>query len=396
VQQKTTPLPHPRESVNNPMMGCVNIYNGHDARSVEKISVLLSLLLFTTTNTITFLLQPPSMAVATCSLQVKEKPIGRMLASIAPSPVERHQERRSTRLSKSPRTTSVNPLIAELNQTRSRFDNVLETLRSPTTHTMNNLKDAPEEEDPGNMNLPTDKANRISPNQESLSSINLQTPNIGDDTPPQAKVRISEATESVVTDHSPTEPNASPRRKAPTAQPATRQSILQSASYGVRQSPNSSLSDEDDCKNEPQVKEIHDRSNNLFKEYSNDGMKTASYHVTDFAGLYPVWPIIEFLMAPTGNAKDDRMNSFIKCVSALFGKILYIDDTAMIAPISITAEADTYIKSKSDLPTNFTKLRQYIMISGGSWVFNKKAKGSNNVYARFKLKSQVETDKIVN
>jgi hypothetical protein len=48
-------------------------------------------------------------------------------------------------------------------------------------------------------------------------------------------------------------------------------------------------------------------------------MKTASYHVTDFAGLYPVWPIIEFLMAPTGNANDNRMNSFIKCVSALFG-----------------------------------------------------------------------------
>jgi hypothetical protein len=125
-------------------------------------------------------------------------------------------------------------------------------------------------------------------------------------------------------------------------------------------------------------------------------MKTASYHVTDFAGLYPVWPIIEFLMALTGNAKDNRMNSFIKCVLALFGKILYIDNTAMIAPISITADADTYIKSKSDIPTNFTKLGQYIMISGGSWVFNKKAKGSNDVYARFRLKLQVETDEIVN
>jgi hypothetical protein len=88
----------------------------------------------------------------------------------------------------------------------------------------------------------------------------------------------------------------------------------------VSQSPNSSLSDKDDCKNEPQVKEIHDRSNKLFKEYSNDGMKTASYHVTDFAGLYPVWPIIEFLMALMGNAKEDPMNSFIKCVSVLLVK----------------------------------------------------------------------------
>jgi hypothetical protein len=36
------------------------------------------------------------------------------------------------------------------------------------------------------------------------------------------------------------------------------------------------------------------------------------------------------------------------------------------------------------------------MISGGSWVFNKKEKGSNNVYARFRLKSQVETEEIIN
>jgi hypothetical protein len=36
------------------------------------------------------------------------------------------------------------------------------------------------------------------------------------------------------------------------------------------------------------------------------------------------------------------------------------------------------------------------MISGGSWVFNKKEKGSNDVYARFRLKSQVDTEEIVN
>ncbi len=83
------------------------------------------------------------------------------------------------------------------------------------------------------------------------------------------------------------------------------------------------------------------------------------------------------------------------CISVV-GEILYVDNTAMIAPISIIAEAETYIKSKSDIPTNFIKLGQYIIISGGSWVFNKKAKGSNNVYARFRLKLQVETDKIVN
>jgi hypothetical protein len=35
------------------------------------------------------------------------------------------------------------------------------------------------------------------------------------------------------------------------------------------------------------------------------------------------------------------------------------------------------------------------MISGGSWVFNKKAKGSNDIYAQFRLESQVETGNIV-
>ena len=36
------------------------------------------------------------------------------------------------------------------------------------------------------------------------------------------------------------------------------------------------------------------------------------------------------------------------------------------------------------------------MISGGSWVFNKKEKGSSDVYARFCLKSQVPTEDIIN
>jgi hypothetical protein len=134
----------------------------------------------------------------------------------------------------------------------------------------------------------------------------------------------------------------------------------------------------------------------LFKVYSNNGMKATGYHITDFTSLYPVWLIIEYSMAPTGEAKDNRMASFIKCVVALFGEILYVNDTAKIATITITKDESSYIGSKADLPTNFTKLRQCIMISGSSWVFNKKAKGSNDVYARFRLKSQVNTDEIVN
>ena len=36
------------------------------------------------------------------------------------------------------------------------------------------------------------------------------------------------------------------------------------------------------------------------------------------------------------------------------------------------------------------------MISGGSWVFNKKEKGSNDVYGQFRLKSQIPTEDIIN
>ena len=126
-------------------------------------------------------------------------------------------------------------------------------------------------------------------------------------------------------------------------------------------------------------------------------MKEFSYHVTNFVGLYLVWLIVEFSMAPTGATKDERMTSFIKCVTALLGEMLYVDDTAMIAPINITDnDKASFIKTKVDLPTNFTKLGKHIMISRGSWVFNKKEKGSNNIYTRFRLKSQIPTEDIIN
>ncbi len=102
-------------------------------------------------------------------------------------------------------------------------------------------------------------------------------------------------------------------------------------------------------------------------------------------------------MAPTGANKDERITSFIKCVTALLGEMLYVDDTAMIAPINIIDnDKASFIKTKVDLPRNFTKLEKHIMISRGSWVFSAKKKGSNNVYARFRLKSQIPTEDIIN
>ncbi len=146
----------------------------------------------------------------------------------------------------------------------------------------------------------------------------------------------------------------------------------------------------------PLRKTILDRHRKLLIYLGEDGHNKA-FQVEDFVGLYPVWPIMEVAILPTGNAKEERMNMFVKCITSLFGKILHVDGTACIAPLEITNNnEDSYISNKTKLPSNFTKLDNWIMISGGSWVFNKKEKGSNNMYARFCLKSQVPTEEIIN
>jgi hypothetical protein len=117
----------------------------------------------------------------------------------------------------------------------------------------------------------------------------------------------------------------------------------------------------------------------------------------DFVGLYPAWPIVEVAISPTGNKKEERINMSVKCITLLFGEILYVDDTAAITPLKITNDnKENYITDKAKLPSNFTILGKWIMISGGSWVFNKKEKGSSNVYMQFCLKSQVPTEEIIN
>jgi hypothetical protein len=147
---------------------------------------------------------------------------------------------------------------------------------------------------------------------------------------------------------------------------------------------------------DPSRRTILDKQSKLLINLGEDGQKKA-FHVEDFLGLYPAWPIVEVAILPTGNTKEERMNMFVKCITALFGEILYVDDTACIAPLEITDNNnDNYISEKAKLPSNFTKLGKWIMISGGSWVFNRKEKGSRDVYARFRLKSQVPTEEIIN
>jgi hypothetical protein len=126
------------------------------------------------------------------------------------------------------------------------------------------------------------------------------------------------------------------------------------------------------------------------------GNEVYSFYVEDFAGLFPVWPIIELAMSLTGQTKDERMTQFVKCITSLFGEILIVDEQATIAPIAISNNLqEDMITDKVTIPTNFTKLGKWVMLSGRSWVFNKKDKGSDNVYARFHLKSTVPAEDMV-
>jgi hypothetical protein len=129
----------------------------------------------------------------------------------------------------------------------------------------------------------------------------------------------------------------------------------------------------------------------------NDNKREQQFHVGDLIGLFPAWPIIELSIAPTGSTKDKRMTSFLRCFAALFNEIKYVDNTAAIAPVNIYDDSkDNFIVDRSGLPDNFTKLGKWLMISGGSWVFEKKEKGNGEVFARFRLKSQEKANEIIN
>ncbi len=123
------------------------------------------------------------------------------------------------------------------------------------------------------------------------------------------------------------------------------------------------------------------RQNKIYIVY-DENERESRFQVEDFVGLFPSWPIIEMLIVPTGNNKDERMTNFVRCFASLFAEIQYVDNTAAIAPINIyDDDKDNFIMDRLGLPDNFTKLGKWLMISEGSWVFEKKEKGNGKVFA---------------
>ena len=65
-----------------------------------------------------------------------------------------------------------------------------------------------------------------------------------------------------------------------------------------------------------------------------------------------------------------------------------VDAAAAITLINIYGNNKAnFITNRLSLPENFTKLGKWLMISGGSLIFNKKDKGNGEVFTRFRLKS---------
>ncbi len=55
---------------------------------------------------------------------------------------------------------------------------------------------------------------------------------------------------------------------------------------------------------------IIDRQNKMYFVH-DENKQESQFHVKDFVGLFPLWPIIELLITPTGSTKDERMTNFV-------------------------------------------------------------------------------------
>ncbi len=288
------------------------------------------------------------------------------------------------RSSGSPKENNTNLHIVTINLSRDRFNNVLTTLggASPSKNaTPPELSTGPQDEQQDLLFQPAldfnEPANKTS--QECIGS----TVRI-DETPTSKAPALSPQAGQEATTLMPEE---GMQLRLPRC-PILRNSELIRPQRQMETQPHKDTNDKDDGV-------ILDRANKLLREMKSRH-EVDSYHVEDFAGLFPVWPIVKLAMSPTGQTKDERMTQFVKCVMSLFGEILIVDKKAAIAPIAILNDlAEDMITDKTNIPFNYMKLSKWVMLSGGSWVFNKKERGSNDIYARFRLRSRVLVEDMV-
>jgi hypothetical protein len=236
--------------------------------------------------------------------------------------------------SKSPTAVNVNSLIAKINLPKAQFNGVLTALGSPGSN-IDGL-DAPKNLLPPLMETDTKVNHPGSPTSIETGSDKLALQGKEDphtDLTVESTVRINE---TPISDP----PNIT---KATSAEKQAPSSILRHTPTAPPAETMSPPSNKESTLNIPVKGSIIDRQRKLYIEVGDD-MHKKTFHVEDFFGLYPSWPIIELAISPSDNNKDDRMNHFVNCCASLFAEILYVDDTAAIALLAITDDSkDSYI-----------------------------------------------------
>jgi hypothetical protein len=206
-----------------------------------------------------------------------------------------------------------NSHIATINLNRDRFTNVLTTLGGTSPSKNITPPESPTDplDEPEDLPLPP--------------TLDYEEPD-GDDPHERgpSTVRINETPTSMATIGS------------PQAEPQTGEEEYVGASQRPILRRNNALQLQQQEKRQPRAATIeqgdgviHNRANKLLREVKS-GHEAYSFHIEDFTGLFPVWPIIELAMLPTGQTKDEKMNKFVKCVTSLFGEILIVDEKAAI------------------------------------------------------------------
>jgi hypothetical protein len=283
------------------------------------------------------------MAIKTRNSRSKERLTKAGSASVA-HPARRIKENR------------VNGLLVNINQPQIRFEGALAILG-----TLDNESE--------NLDDPCDLVPPITPAKNIGTGAIVRI----DDSPPQVY-----APDPAVHAHASDTPHSILRKSIKGSNNQLNESTSDDTSIST------DLSEEGDTD-----KVIQDKSGKVLREIGA-GHKI-EYIVHNFAGLYPVWPIIEFSLAPASATKDERMSQFVRCIAALLGEILLVDEKAAIAPIEITNDKkEDMLSNKTDILDNYTKLGKWILLSGGSWVFNK---ANSDVY--FRIKSTVPVEEML-
>jgi hypothetical protein len=326
-------------------------------------------------------LSPPIMGITTCILASKVKFVKSTTTFKLPQCLECNP-------TKSPKFDDLNTTLAKINHLRTQFDNALTVLGSTRErngtmdYNLNALCNLITLLVPNSLKNNTNRGqlleNQVSPSMSTDGIMPNQEPPSGSYYPSQDPTYTmnDEATETVVRiNETPTYNPPVTKHATSTALQAPRSLLRQALPQALASTCSSPGTSDTTLSDKPTRKMILNKQHKLLISLDDDGSDTM-FHVEDFVNLYPLWPIIELAIAPMGNAKDNRMNTFFKCITSLFGKISYVNDKAAIAPIEITDDnKENYITDKAKLSSNFTKLGRWIMISGGSWVFKKRTKG---------------------